>query len=93
MTEFSTNKTGEVSAIQWNPFEMLIKDVMDFIGASDGQMAQKGIISIGKYKGELIIKTTQGDMTVMKNDYIIKLENGEFIVCKADVFKSTYGTI
>jgi hypothetical protein len=78
-----------IEAIQWKPYEMLIKDVMDFMGISGGMM-KKGVLSIGKRKGELIIKTLEGNMTVSDGDYIIKGVKGEFYPCKPDIFDKTY---
>lgn len=41
-------------------------------------------------KGDLIIKTLEGDMTVNVNDYVIKGVNEELYPCKPDIFKKTY---
>lgn len=38
----------------------------------------------------LIIHTLEGDMGVSLNDYIIKGVNGEFYLCKPDIFEKTY---
>jgi len=79
-----------IEAIQWNPFEMLIHDVMKFMGIDKNQMEENGVLSVGKYKGELIIKTLEGDMTVSEGDWIIKGIKGEFYPCKPDIFEQTY---
>lgn len=78
-----------VEAIQWKPQEMLIGDVRNFMGVSGG-MERMGILSMGKFKGELIIKTLEGEMTVSPNDWIIKGVQGEFYPCKPDIFEHTY---
>lgn len=36
------------------------------------------------------IKTLEGDLTVSKNDWIIKGVKGEFYPCKPDIFEATY---
>lgn len=82
-----------IDAIKWDPFNMLIKDVMDFMEVSSKGMADLGILSIGKYKGELVIKTLEGDMTVMEGDYIIRGVAGEFYPCKPDIFAATYEVV
>jgi len=38
----------------------------------------------------LVIKTLEGDMKVMPNDWVIKGVNGEFYPCKPDIFEKTY---
>ena len=41
----------------------------------------------------LIIPTLEGDMTALKNDWIIKGVKGEFYPCKPDIFKQSYNMI
>ena len=36
------------------------------------------------------IKTLEGIMTATEGDYIIKGANGEFYLCKPDIFEKTY---
>lgn len=38
----------------------------------------------------LLIKTLEGTMLVSNGDYIIKGVNGEFYLCKPDIFDKTY---
>lgn len=38
----------------------------------------------------MIIKTLEGDMLAIENDYIVKGVNGEFYPCKPDIFYKTY---
>ena len=38
----------------------------------------------------LLIKTLEGEMLAVENDYIIKGVNGEFYPCKPDIFEKTY---
>lgn len=76
-----------IEAIRWNPFEMTISDVERFVGA---YADEGGLLYKGKYKGDLIIKTLEGDMTVIEGDWIIKGVKGEFYPCKNDIFEMTY---
>ena len=39
---------------------------------------------------EYYIETLEGQMTINKNDWIIKGIKGEFYPCKPDIFKETY---
>ena len=41
----------------------------------------------------LIIPTLEGDMTALKNDWIIKGVKGEFYPCKPDIFKQSYNMV
>ena len=38
----------------------------------------------------LIIRTLEGDMHASIGDYILKVGNGEFYICKPDIFEKTY---
>lgn len=79
-----------VDAIQWKPLEMMINDVLIFMGIDSGRMKGQGVLSVSKHKGQLIIKTLEGDMTVSDGDWIIKGVEGEFYPCKPDIFAKTY---
>lgn len=37
-----------------------------------------------------VIETLEGEMTVSDGDYIIKDVDGEFYICKPDIFEKTY---
>lgn len=41
-------------------------------------------------KGEVIIRTLEGDMKANVGDYIIKGVQGEIYPCKPDIFEATY---
>ena len=41
----------------------------------------------------LIIPTLEGDMTALKNDWIIKGVKGEFYPCKPDIFNDSYDEV
>lgn len=92
MTKFR-KKPVVIEAIKWNPFEMMIHDVLKFMGTDKINMEEQGVLSVGKYKGELIIKTLEGDMTVSEGDWIIKGIKGEFYPCKNDIFEATYEVV
>lgn len=86
-------KPVEVEAIQWKPLDMLIYEVMKFMGIDKSNMKDKEILAFGKYKGELTIETLEGIMTVSDGDWIIKGVKGEFYPCKPDIFAETYEVI
>jgi hypothetical protein len=41
----------------------------------------------------IVIPTLEGDMTAIRNDYIIKGVKGEFYPCKPDIFLMTYDEV
>lgn len=41
----------------------------------------------------LLIKTLEGEMRAMPNDWIIKGVKGEFYPCKPDIFEATYEVV
>ena len=43
--------------------------------------------------GNLIIKTSEGEMEANIGDYIIKGVKGEFYPCKTDIFQMTYDLV
>lgn len=45
------------------------------------------------YKGEVVIRTLEGNMIASVGDYIIKGLRGEFYPCKPDVFEKKYELI
>ena len=47
--------------------------------------------TLGAYfRYQPVIRTLEGDMAVSHDDYIVKGVQGEFYLCKPDVFESTY---
>lgn len=45
---------------------------------------------VDNYSVQLTIRTLEGNMEALINDYIIKGVNGEFYPCKPDIFEKTY---
>ena len=45
---------------------------------------------VKNHESVLIIPTLEGEMYASLNDYIIKGVNGEFYLCKPDIFEKTY---
>ena len=80
-----------VEAIQWNGKN--IKEVRDFVWESlienNIQLKDEGEC-ICEILCNIAIKTSEWNMLVGINDYIIKGVQGEFYLCKPDIFKETY---
>lgn len=45
---------------------------------------------VDNYSVQVTIRTLEGNMEALINDYIIKGVNGEFYPCKPDIFEKTY---
>lgn len=58
-----------------------LKDCLEFIG--DKARYDQDCCAI-------VIKTLEGEMLAMGDDWIIKGVNGEFYPCEPDIFKKTY---
>ena len=41
----------------------------------------------------LVIKTREGNLTVLEGDYVVRDAKGKFSTCKPDVFEQTYEPI
>ena len=77
-------KPVEVEVIQ-NKNDTNIAELKKFVGEK--------LITYVDEKDTVIlmeIRTLEGNMTVGKNDYIIKGVQGEFYPCKPNIFKQTY---
>ena len=75
-------KTVVIDAVQ---FKNNLKEVEEFIRYQvDGNYNDTGSLQ------EIIISTLEGDMTVIKGDWIIKDIKGELYPIKDGIFKSTY---
>ena len=59
-----------------------LKEIMAFSKA--GEIGQDFL------SGDMVIKTLEGTMNVIENDWVIKGINGEFYPCKPDIFDKTY---
>ena len=75
-----TLKPFTVEAIQWDgiPETLIVLAVM--CGATGGDQPPYHIL----------IETIEGKMRVDIGDWIIKGVNGEFYLCKPDIFEATY---
>lgn len=70
-------KPVEIEAMRWTGYNK--PEIKSFAGAACF------------FKGyELYIKTLEGDMKAMMDDYIIKGVNGEFYPCNPNIFAKTY---
>ena len=69
-----------IEAIQYS-FDKA-KEVYDFIGEEN--------IFVDLDACKLYIKTLGYKVLVSPNDYVIKGENGEFYLCKQNIFEKTY---
>lgn len=75
-------KPVEIEAVQWTGNNT--DEVIAF--ASQGiREVQEDFLGT-----ELIIKTLEGDMHAIPNDYIIKGLKGEYYPCKPDIFEMKY---
>lgn len=84
------NKQTVIEAVQWTGLN--IDEVKSFVGES----LHYGIINTKNKDGEcetnvnMTIKTSEGNHFCTKGDFIIKGVNGEFYLCKPDIFEKTY---
>ena len=77
-------KPIEIEAIQYLRDENIMQ-VQDFFGDENGKTLIYDA-PINQYK----IRTLEGDMTLIKGDWIIRGVKGEFYPCKPDIFEMTY---
>ena len=79
-------KPVEIEAIQFkrNEFE----DINEFTEGNAFNFRTERCIN--RKSSYCEIKTLEGTMTATEGDYIIKGVNGEFYLCKADIFEKTY---
>ena len=78
-------KQGEIEAIQFkrNEFEEIDK-------FTDGKAFNFRTERSMNGKSYCDIKTSAGTITAAEGDYIIKDVDGEFYLCKPDIFEKTY---
>jgi len=67
-----------IEAIQWK--NRNIMEICNFMGKFTPQI----------FKGNLIIRTLEGDMIINDHDFIIRGIKGEFYPCKPLIFRDTY---
>lgn len=84
MTKYR-KKPVVIEAVQWDGCAALAF-IMRFIGRS-------GSIQVPfpcPPNSKLVIETLEGNMTASPGDWIIKGIQGEFSICKPDIFEATY---
>jgi len=71
-----------VDAVQWGeqPTEMLLEPEFRFVGYRNSD-------------GSLMVETPKGFTRCESGDWLIKRANGEFSVCKPDVFSENYSRV
>jgi hypothetical protein len=86
-----------IEAIQWTGLNL--EEIRSFVGGflKEYKFTSDGFVHLpGQpkyYIGTSIfmfIETTDGEQQCMFGDYIIKDVNGEFYLCKPDIFEKTY---
>ena len=78
-----------VEAIQWDGNGDTFNKIVEFVG-NDLCVCEHGKAATIFERYELSINTLEGRMLVFNYDYIIKGVNGEFYLCKPDIFEKTY---
>jgi hypothetical protein len=66
-----------------------IEEAKRFIGIKDFA----GIAMDGRKQIGIFIKTFEGQMLALKNDFLIRGVNGEHYSCKPDIFEKTYEAV
>ena len=89
-----------IDAFQWtgdfDALDMWLNDLGYSEDGDDGKPnGPDGIYEDHNPAGEplLVIPTLEGDMTALKNDWIIRGVKGEFYPCKPDIFEATYESV
>lgn len=78
----ATKKPITIEYIQYDGTEEKAQEVREFVGKF-----------LFRYKEGFVIATSEGEMQVSKDDYIIKGIKGEFYPCKPDIFEMTYDIV
>lgn len=74
-----------------------IVEAVEFTGKNAAELAEwirtnGGTCATGMCaRGDLFIRTLEGDMEARAGDYVIRGVQGDFYPCKPDVFAETYG--
>jgi hypothetical protein len=81
-------KKPVIEAVQWNADKKNFDEVMNFIQDFHGSKLNYESAEELAYKTkELHIRTLEGVMIASNFDWIIKGVNGEFYICKPDIFE------
>ena len=70
-----------IEAIQWTGKNQV--EVSAFMGGQELNLNSQGI-------GTIMIRTLEGRLIALKEDWIIKGVKGELYPCKPDIFEQTY---
>ena len=68
----------------------VIIDAIQFTGENFEEIKQFGVQGFNAGIRNMVIKTLEGEMTVLSGDWIVKGVKGEFYPCKPDIFEKTY---
>lgn len=71
-------------------------EAIQFTGTDENKIELQHFMGFNyhvNYKGEVVIRTLEGNMIASVGDYIIKGLRGEFYPCKPDVFEKKYELI
>lgn len=83
MAQRFRKKPVDILAVRWNGQN--IGEILEFV---DGKTRLD--FSSNAARGELIIETINGDVTVPTGEWIVRGVEGEFYPCRADIFAETY---
>ena len=86
MAQKYRNKSIVIEAIQYQFYNT--EEIEEFVGTQLEEYPYE--ISYKTFDTRLIIPTLEGNMEASLLDYIIKGVNGEFYLCKPDIFEKTY---
>ena len=83
-------KPVEVEAIQWDGLNLT--EIKEFVGDCLEYEIHDAAwqCGVGAPIVKMEIKTLEGSMEVIVDDFVIKGVNGEFYPCKPDIFEKTY---
>lgn len=93
MIEKYTKRPVTIEAVQLLDNDDSIIECIEFvfnIGMETSMFGQMATINDVKTKGGFEIPTLEGNMKASFSDYIIKGVEGEFYLCRSDIFNKTY---
>lgn len=76
-------KPVTIEAVQYDGHNL--REIAEFVGVNLDMVDNDVNLSLMP-----VIKTLEGDMLISKDDYVIKGVQGEFYLCKPDIFEETY---
>ncbi|MDP3984434.1 MAG: hypothetical protein Q8Q52_05425 [Acidimicrobiia bacterium] len=75
-----------IEAVQWTGKNLT--DMEQFLGGAGANWYRPSGAALAR--GEIFIRTLEGEHTANAGDWIIKGVKGEFYPCKPDIFEMTY---